>query len=137
MALRAVPLLALAAVLVALAAPVGASAQSAPSLGAPETQETTPAPVTTTADPNDDGLKTWQQVLIFMAGVVLLGGIALAIIGDARRNAPGRGRSDGRRTASPDGPAGLDEIGHRHRQATKQRSRQKARAARAARRRNR
>ena len=90
MASRAVSLLALAAVLVALCAPAAAHAQggpSAPGLGAPEPEETAPAPVTTD-DPTDDGLETWQQVLIFAAGVVLLGGIAAAIMSDARRRAP-------------------------------------------------
>jgi hypothetical protein len=139
MALRAAPLLVLLALLVALAAPVAAPAQSgpsAPSLGAPEPEETTPAPVTTD-NPNDDGLETWQQVLIFTAGVVLLGGIALAIVADARRNAPRRGGRGDRRTASADGGPDADVAGHRHHRATKQRARQKSRAARAARRRNR
>ena len=120
----------LLAVLVALAVlvlPAATLAQSAPELGAPEPEETTPAPVTD--DPTDDGLETWQQALIFAAGVVLLGGISVAIIGDARHRA---GR---------DGPALTAEEqrdASRHgQQAAKQRARQKARAARAARKRNR
>jgi hypothetical protein len=134
MASRAVSLLALAAVLVALCAPAAAYAQSAPSLGAPEPEETAPAPVTTD-DPTDDGLETWQQVLIFAAGIVLLGGIAAAIMSDARRRAPARGARG--RAPTRDGADVPGEPGHRHRQATKQRARQRARAARAARRRNR
>ena len=141
MASRATLLLALVAVLVALTAPAGALAQSgpsAPSLGEPEPQETTPPPVTTDTNPNDDGLEGWQTALIFAAGLVLLGGIALAIVGDARRNAPRRGRGgERRRSGAGDGGDELDDAGHRHRQATKQRARQKGRAARSARRRNR
>jgi hypothetical protein len=139
MALRAVSLLALAAVLMALAAPAGAPAQSgpsAPSLGAPEPEETAPAPVTTD-DPADDGLDTWQQVLIFAAGVVLLAGIAAAIISDARRRAPRRGRGDGRGGAGDPLDGRPAEDRHRQRQAGKQHARRKGRAARAARRRNR
>jgi hypothetical protein len=141
MASRATPLLALVAIVVALAVPSGALAQSGPStpsLGAPEPQETTPPPVTTDSNPNDDGLKGWQTALIFAAGLVLLGGIAVAIVGDARRNAPRRG-SVGERRRSGAGPGAdeLDDVGHRHRQATKQRARQKGRQARASRRRNR
>jgi hypothetical protein len=140
MAPRALSLLALAAVLAVLAAPAAALAQSggagpsSPGLGAPEPEETAPAPVTTD-DPADDGLETWQQVLIFAAGIVLLGGIAAAIMSDARRNAPVRDRGRGERRAGGDGAA--DEALHRHRQAGKQRARRKGRAARAARRRNR
>jgi hypothetical protein len=132
MAARAVSLLALVAVLATLWAPTTALAQSAPGLGAPEPEETAPAPVTTD-DPTDDGLETWQQVLIFAAGIVLLGGIAAAIMSDARRSAPGRDRGRERRA----GGEATDEAVHRHRQASKQRARRKGRAAREARRRNR
>ena len=65
-----------------LAAPAGA--QQAPTLGAPETQTDTAAPPDTTSTTGGGGLKTWQEVLIFGAGVILLGGIAFAIVGDAR-----------------------------------------------------
>ena len=50
-----------------------------------------PRPRPTPAPPPDDdrargngGLKTWQEVLIFAAGLILLGGIGFAIVGDAR-----------------------------------------------------
>jgi hypothetical protein len=134
---RVVSTLALGALLAALAAPAVAVAQGGPSLGAPETTDTTTPTVTTTGDPSDGGLKAWQEVLIFTAGVVLLGGIAAAIIADARRSAPGRGR--GRRGRGEDADARLSSAeAHRHRQqAGKQRARQKGRSARAARRRNR
>jgi hypothetical protein len=121
-------LLALLVALAVLVLPGAALAQSAPSLGAPEPEETTPAPVT--ADPSDDGLETWQQALIFAAGVVLLGGISIAIIGDARHRA---GR-DGRAALTPEEQRDVSRHGQ---QAAKQRARQKARAARAARKRNR
>ena len=142
MATRATPILVLVAVLAALAVPAGAVAQSgpsAPSLGAPEPTQTTPPPVTTDSNSNDGGLAGWQTALIFAAGLVLLGGIAVAIVGDARRNAPRRGHVGERRwrSGTGDGAEGLDDAGHRHRQATKQRARQKGRQARAARRRNR
>lgn len=119
----------LAAALVALAfAAPAAMAQQAPSLGSPSEEETAPQPVTTSTT-DDGGLDTWQQALIFGAGVVLLGGIAFAIIGDARQRAPGPGRDAMPETAG--GP------GHRHRQRSKERARAKAKAAKAQRRRNR
>lgn len=121
-------LLAVLVALAALALPAAAPAQSAPELGAPEPEETTPAPVTT--DSTDDGLETWQQALIFAAGVVLLAGISVAIIGDARH----RARRGGRPALTPEEQRDVSRHG---RQAAKQRSRQKARAARAARKRNR
>jgi hypothetical protein len=121
-------LLAVLVALAALALPAAALPQSAPELGAPEPEETTPAPGPT--DPSDDGLETWQQVLIFAAGVVLLGGISVAIIGDARHRA---GR-DGRPALTAEEQRDASRHG---RQAAKRRARQKARAARAARKRNR
>lgn len=55
---------------------------------APDTT-TTATTTTTTSGVNDNGgLERWQEILIFLAGVALLGGIAFAIIGDARRAAP-------------------------------------------------
>ena len=68
MAVRPKPLLALAALVLALALAAPGGAAQTPTLGAPETQTTTAAP-----PPDDDrttgdgGLKTWQQVLIFGA----------------------------------------------------------------------
>jgi len=121
-------LLALLVTLAALGLPGSALGQSAPELGAPEPQETAPPPVTT--DPTDDGLETWQQALIFAAGVVLLAGISVAIIGDARH----RAARSGRPALSPDEERAATRTGQ---QAAKQRARQKARAARTARKRNR
>jgi hypothetical protein len=117
-------LAALAAVVVVLALAPAAHAQQAPTLGAPT--QTAP-PVTTTTAASDRGLKTWQELLIFGAGIVLLGGIAIAIIGDARDRAP---TADRRAVTEPAGPK-------RHRQRDKDRAREKARTARAQRKRNR
>jgi hypothetical protein len=117
---------AVAAVVAVLALAPAAPAQQAPTLGAPSPSETAP-PVTTTTAAADRGLKTWQELLIFGAGIVLLGGIAIAIIGDARERAPTKDR---RPATEPAGPK-------RHRQRDKDRAREKARIARAQRKRNR
>jgi hypothetical protein len=127
---RPARLAALLAVL-ALAAPAVAGAQRAPSLGAPEQTQTTPT-VATTASSSDGGLQTWQELLIFGAGVVLLGGIAWAIVSDARSRAP---VADRRRPAAADGAG--PSLPPAERRRRKQRARQKARAARASRKRNR
>jgi hypothetical protein len=78
--------------LAALAVPVAAVAQSSPFAPLPPAQ-TTPAPTptvasTTTATDGGDGLKGWQEVLIFAGGGILLLGIAYAIVSDARSVAP-------------------------------------------------
>jgi hypothetical protein len=116
------------ALVLALAAPAGA--QQAPTLGAPPQPNVTvnSAPTTTTSS-GGGGLKTWQEALIFAAGIVLIGGIAVAILADARERA---GRLGHGRPATEPGDAP-----HRHKQRSKQQARAKARAARAARRRNR
>jgi hypothetical protein len=102
-----------------------AHAQVAPSLGAPQTTHTAVTPVTTSSSTGSGGLKTWQEILIFGAGIALLTGIAIAIISDARERAP-----------TPEGE--LATVGpHRHRRESKQRARARARAARKARRHNR
>ena len=129
MAVRLKPLLALAALVLALALTAPAGAQQTPTLGAPETQSDTAAPPDTTASTGDGGLKTWQEVLIFSAGVILLGGIAFAIVGDARE----RARRLSRHGTTPEAAG----VPHKHSQQAKQRARAKARQARAQRRKNR
>jgi hypothetical protein len=111
----------------ALAAPAGA--QQAPTLGAPPAPDVTVQTVATTSSTGGGGLKTWQEALIFAAGLILIGGIAVAILADSREKASRLGH----------GPV-VTEPGtapHRHKQRSKQQARQKAKAARAQRRRNR
>ena len=128
MPVRFRPLLALGALVLALSLAAPVAAQNAPTLGAPETQTDTAAPPETTSS-GGGGLKTWQEVLIFAAGVILLGGIGFAIVGDARE----RTRKFSHHTAE-EVAAG---VPHKHSQAAKQRARAKARAAKAQRRKNR
>jgi hypothetical protein len=71
-----------------LAAPSAALAQGSPFSPLPQGQ-TTPTEVVVAPTANDDGgLATWQEVLIFGAGLILLLGIGWAIASDARRRAP-------------------------------------------------
>jgi hypothetical protein len=132
MPVRMKPLLAVGALVLALAAAAPALAQQAPSLGAPETTQTdvAPPPQTDTTAGNG-GLKTWQEILIFGAGLALLLGIAFAILGDARDRAA-------RLTRRRGGPETADAgVRHKHAQQAKQRARARARAAKAQRRKNR
>lgn len=84
-------LLVLGCVLLAAAVPATAGAQSNPFTPLPQAQtdtstQATTSSSTTTAD--NGGLSRFQEVMIFLAGVALLGGIGFAIVGDARKNAP-------------------------------------------------
>ena len=114
------------ACVLALAAPAGA--QQAPTLGAPPTPDVTAQTVGTTSS-GGGGLATWQEALIFAAGIILIGGIAVAILTDSRERAA-RLRRGGPVTEPGTAP-------HRHKQRSKQQARAKAKAAKAARRRNR
>src|SRR5919202_5056101 len=118
--------IALLAVVAALAVAPGAAAQQAPRLGAPAPPDTIQATTTSTSS-GGGGLKTWQEALIFAAGLILIGGIAVAIMTDARERA-GRIRHG---DAATEPAAG---AGHPPRQQGKQRARAKAQAARAQRR---
>ncbi len=73
------------ALALAVAAPAGA--QQAPTLGAPPTPSVTAQPVQSTTGAGNGGLKTWQEALIFAAGIILIGGIAVAILTDSRERA--------------------------------------------------
>jgi hypothetical protein len=123
--------LALAAVLFVLAPSAAALAQN-PFGPLPAPQEPTQTATTSTGSSSntgdEGGLQTWQEVLIFMGGVVLIIGIGYAIVTDARRNAPVKEGEEG-------------HIGERARFVPKSRTkpvrRAKARQARAARKRNR
>jgi hypothetical protein len=74
-----------------LLAPAGALGQANPFTPLP-----TPAPqtdtqtqtVTSTTAAEDQGLKRWQEILMFAGGVILIIGIGYAILRDARRRAP-------------------------------------------------
>jgi hypothetical protein len=88
----------------------------------------TPQTVQTT-DSGGGGLATWQEVLIFAAGIILIGGIAVAILTDSRERAA-RLRRGGPVTEPGTAP-------HRHKQRSKQQARAKGKAQKAARRRNR
>jgi hypothetical protein len=129
MPVRPKPLLALAALVLALALAAPVAAQQTPTLGAPETQTDAGAPPPETTDSGGGGLKTWQEVLIFSAGVILLGGIAFAIVGDARERTRKFSHHTGEEVAAG--------VPHKHSQQAKQRARAKARAAKAQRRKNR
>jgi hypothetical protein len=116
-----------AAVLLALMLAPAAHGQFSP---LPPAQPTTEAPAEPQqpANPNDDGLAGWQKALIFLAGGVLLAGIAYAIVADARRRAPVRDR-----VTAAAGPSAPDP----HRERAKHRARRKQKQARAQRKRNR
>jgi hypothetical protein len=97
---------------------------------APAPQQPAPAPA---PDPGDDGLGDTEQLLIGLAGIVLVAGIAYAILRDARRRAP----------ETTTAPRPLDSEGRPVKgsrtppdQRTKQ-NRAKAKVARQARKRNR
>jgi hypothetical protein len=114
------------ACVLALAAPAGA--QQAPTLGAPPTPDVTAQTVGTTSS-GGGGLATWQEALIFAAGIILIGGIAVAILTDSRERAAKLRRG---------GPVTEPETApHRHKQRSKQQARAKGKAQKAARRRNR
>jgi hypothetical protein len=129
MPVRFRPLLALGALVLALSLAAPVAAQNAPTLGAPETQTEIAAPPPETTNTAGGGLETWQQALIFAAGVILLGGIAFAILGDARERTRKFSHHTGEEVAAG--------VPHKHSQAAKQRARAKARQARRQRRKNR
>jgi hypothetical protein len=122
--------LAIAALLCVLAPPAAALAQNPfgplPQPVEPTTTTSTSGNTTTTG--NSGGLSSWQEVLIFIGGVVLIVGIGYAIVTDARRNAPVKEGEEG-------------HIGERLKPLPKARTkpvrRAKSRQARAARKRNR
>ena len=124
--------LAIAVLLCVLAPPVAALAQQSPFSPLPPAQTATQAPTTTsgssTSNGDGGGLQSWQEVLIFLGGVALIVGIGYAIVTDARRNAPVKAGED-------------SHIGEVTKPLPKARTkpvrRQKARAARASRKRNR
>jgi hypothetical protein len=88
----------------ALAVPVAAAhAQSSPFAPLPPAS-TAPDPTPTVSSPSSSstgngGLKSWQQILIFAGGGILLLGIAWAIVSDARQAAPTGDETDAQHEA--------------------------------------
>jgi hypothetical protein len=121
--------IAVAALVLALAAP--ARGQQAPTLGAPPSPNVTVQTTPSGTSSGGGGLKTWQEALIFAAGLILIGGITIAILADARE----RSRRIGH--GGPVAESGPSPDRHRHRQRSKQEARAKAKRARAQRRKNR
>jgi hypothetical protein len=78
--------------LVALALPMAAQAQSSPFAPLPPVVTQQPTTPTTTVANNvstgNGGLSSWQQILLFGTGGILLLGIAWLIVRDARSVAP-------------------------------------------------
>jgi hypothetical protein len=111
------------------AAPAAAVAQSSPFQALPPAQTTPDVTVAPSSINGGGGLATWQEVLIFAAGLILIGGIGWAIVSDARNRAP---VSDAE-LAHP----GMAGTSPRRSAQAKQRARQKAKAARKQRRRTR
>jgi hypothetical protein len=125
--------LVIAALLCVLAPATAAFAQQSPFSPLPQAQQPTQTDTTTsgnTSSNNGDsgGLSSWQEILIFLGGVVLIIGIGYAIVTDARKNAPVKDQEIGH-IGEPTKP--LPKA------RTKPVRRAKARAARASRRRNR
>ncbi|MEP6953734.1 MAG: hypothetical protein ABI950_06690 [Solirubrobacteraceae bacterium] len=114
-----------------LCSPAVAQVGNGLTLGETQTQTDAAAPPDTSTS-GGGGLKTWQEALIFGAGIVLLGGIAAAILGDARE----RARRLDRHAAT--GASATDTADrHKTSQQAKQQARARARRAKAARKRNR
>ena len=117
----------------ALAAPAAAPAQDAPfgPIPSPAPQQQTQAPSSDDDDNSDEGLSNTQLLLIAGGGFVLLFGIAVAIVRDARSAAPsdrhGPVTAEGERLKATRTPP----------KRRVQKGRQRAKAARRARRRNR
>ena len=96
----------------------------------PDTLSTPTVSTSTDSNVISDGVQTWQAVLIVLAGMVLLLGIAFAIMRDARARAP-IAEADETTVAQHTRDA------HATKQEAKRKQRQKAKTVRAQRRRNR
>ena len=121
----------LAALALLLAVPAVVQGQANP-LGPLPAPAPTPPETVVVAPSTDggDGLETWQEILIFGAGFILLIGIAWAIVSDARSKAPVKAGEE----AHPGlgGPVKANRS-----QKQRERARAKAKMARAQRKRNR
>lgn len=113
-----------------LAGPTLATAQVSPLGPLPQAPPSeTPTVVVTPDTTGGDGLQTWQELLIFGGGIILLGGIGYAIVSDARVRAPV--------TDDELGHPGAGPIKRNRSQKQRQRARAKAKTGRAQRKRNR
>jgi hypothetical protein len=126
-------LIAALAVALALAAPTAALAQGSPFTPLPPAPTQTPpapAPAPSSSSSGSGGLSGWQSTLIYVGAALLLGGIGLMILLDAREKT---------RTLKSRTAAGPEDTSARdpHRERAKQQARRKQKAARAQRRRNR
>jgi hypothetical protein len=121
-------------VLVALAAPAAAAAQTGnpfltpPASDQPQVQTQTVPDKPANVDDGSGGLSRGVEILLFLGGVVLIFGIGWVILRDARRRAP-VGPSDQLAVAAA--------ARGSHKAQRKAQARAKAKAAKAARRRNR
>ncbi|WP_354702203.1 hypothetical protein DSM112329_02558 [Paraconexibacter sp. AEG42_29] len=96
---------------------------------APVDTSTLQTSTSTSTTTTDDGLERWQEVLIFLAGIALLTGIGVAIVGDAKRKAPvSEAELEGAHKPSPAGA---------RKAQSKAKNRKKAKAQRQARKHNR
>lgn len=122
--------LAVLATLLVLVLPATAIAQS-PFGNLPQATPSAPTQTATQigGTTNNDGLDTWQTVLIAGAAIALLTGVFVVIVRDAHRRAPVH--------AADSESAHLPADAHKGGQAAKRKQRQKAKAARRQRRRNR
>jgi hypothetical protein len=128
----------LAFVVGGLALPAAALAQGDPftpprPLVPPSQPEPQPVPIAPGREAGDDGLDGGQKALIVLAGVAVLGGIAAAIIIDARRRRPVT-EEDMRPGRATGANAGHDAE---HRRADHRKRRAKAKTARESRKKNR
>jgi hypothetical protein len=129
----------LAALLLALCAPVAAIAQLNPT-NVPPALTTPDEQADPTPFDEDTGLSTRQLVLIFGGAVLVIGLIAWVIMRDARSAAPDAGRSrshGGSVAASAPGGGSAKARSAREREREKQRKRNKAKAQRNQRKKNR
>lgn len=121
------------AVLLVLALPTGSALGQggSPFQGLPQGTPETPTQATTqiNSTKSDDGISDFQALLIAIAGAALLTGVVIVILRDAKKRAPIE--------AGDSEAAHKPADAHKSSQQAKRKQRQKDKAARAQRRRNR
>jgi hypothetical protein len=106
--------------LLALVSPAVAAGQAFDPLPpAPPPQPTTPEEPQNSIGNDDDGLSSTQQLLIGLSAIVLLGGIAWAILRDAHRAAPVDPRDIRHRGDEPQRKGSQKPAHLRHQQSRK------------------